>query len=64
LHECGRGAYLARGTVWGAFNSVAEYTGHMMSDEDSNTRLDSIWRSRKEQLKAKAFHLADRMMRA
>jgi phage/plasmid-like protein (TIGR03299 family) len=31
LHESGRGAHLARGTLWGAFNSVAEYTDHMMS---------------------------------
>lgn len=64
LHECGRGAYLARGTVWGAFNSVAEYTDHIMSDEDSSARLDSIWFGRGEQLKAKAFRFADRMMRA
>jgi phage/plasmid-like protein (TIGR03299 family) len=25
LHDSGRGAHLARGTLWGAFNSVAEY---------------------------------------
>jgi phage/plasmid-like protein (TIGR03299 family) len=62
LHESGRGAHLARGTLWGAFNSVAEYTDHMMLDEDSSTRLNSIWFSRGEQLKLKAFHLAQRMM--
>jgi len=62
LHESGRGAHLARGTLWGAFNSVAEYTDHIMPDEDSSTRLNSIWFGRGEQLKLKAFHLAQRMM--
>jgi phage/plasmid-like protein (TIGR03299 family) len=62
LHESGRGANLARGTLWGAFNSVAEYTDHMMLDEDSTTRLNSIWFGRGEQLKLKAFHLAQRML--
>jgi phage/plasmid-like protein (TIGR03299 family) len=62
LHDSGRGAHLARGTLWGAFNSVAEYTDHMMSDEDSSTRLNSIWFGRGEQLKLKAFHLAQQMM--
>jgi phage/plasmid-like protein (TIGR03299 family) len=64
LHDSGRGAHLARGTVWGAFNSVAEYTDHMMLDEDSTTRLNSIWFGRGEQLKLKAFHLAEQLMRA
>jgi phage/plasmid-like protein (TIGR03299 family) len=62
LHDSGLGAHLARGTLWGAFNSVAEYTDHMMSGEDSATRLDSIWFGRGEQLKLKAFNLAQRMM--
>jgi phage/plasmid-like protein (TIGR03299 family) len=64
LHDSGRGADLARGTVWGAFNSVAEYTDHLMSYEDSALRLNSIWFGRGEQLKAKAFHLAERLMQA
>jgi phage/plasmid-like protein (TIGR03299 family) len=64
LHDSGRGAHLSRGTLWGAFNSVTEYTDHMMLDGDSTTRLNSIWFGRGEQLKLKAFHLAERMMRA
>ncbi len=64
LHEHGLGAHLARGTVWGAFNSVAEYTDHMMSGEDEATRLNSIWFGRGNQLKTKAFRLAELMMRA
>jgi phage/plasmid-like protein (TIGR03299 family) len=62
LHDTGCGTHLSRGTVWGAFNSVAEYTDHMMLDEDSTTRLNSIWFGRGEQLKLKAFRLAERMM--
>jgi phage/plasmid-like protein (TIGR03299 family) len=62
LHDCGLGANLARGTLWGAFNSVAEYTDHLMSDEDPQTRLNSIWFGRGEQLKVKAFDLAQRLM--
>ena len=62
LHDSGRGADLARGTLWGAFNSVTEYTDHMMFAGDSNSRLNSIWFGRGEQLKIKAFHLAERMM--
>jgi phage/plasmid-like protein (TIGR03299 family) len=64
LHDEGHGAKLARGTVWGAFNSVVEYTDHMMSAEDSTTRLNSIWFGRGEQLKSKAFRLAQQMMSA
>jgi len=62
LHDSGRGANLARGTLWGAFNSVAEYTDHMMLGENSTTRLNSIWFGRGEQLKLKAFRLAEKML--
>ncbi len=64
LHASGRGAHLSRGTLWGAFNSVTEYKDHMMLGGDSTTRLNSIWFGRGEQLKLKAFHLAERMMQA
>jgi len=64
LHDAGRGANLSRGTLWGAFNSVVEYTDHMMPGEDSTGRLNSIWFGRGEQLKLKAFRLAEQMMGA
>ncbi len=64
LHHSGLGAHLARGTLWGAFNSVTEYTDHRMLTEDSTTRLKSIWFGRGEQLKLKAFQLAERVMQA
>ncbi len=64
LHDSGRGAQLSRGTVWGAFNSVAEYTDHKMLGEDSSLRLSAICFGRGEQLKLKAFRLAQLMMGA
>jgi len=62
LHESGQGSSLARGTLWGAYNSVTEYTDHLMVDVDPTKRLESIWFGRGEQLKVKAFQLAQRMM--
>jgi hypothetical protein len=61
LHESGQGADLSRGTLWGAFNCVTEYTDHEMEGNPS-TRLESIWFGRGEQLKLKAYQLAERMM--
>ena len=52
---------LSRGTLWGAFNCVAEYTDHR-TDGNPATRLESMWFGRGEQLKLKAFQLAERMM--
>jgi hypothetical protein len=42
LFECGRGAELSRGTMWGAFNAVTEYLTHEKGD-NAATRLDSQW---------------------
>jgi phage/plasmid-like protein (TIGR03299 family) len=61
LHESGLGADLSRGTLWGAFNCVTEYTDHR-TDGNPATRLESMWFGRGEQLKLKAFQLAERMM--
>jgi phage/plasmid-like protein (TIGR03299 family) len=61
LHESGQGANLSRGTLWGAFNCVTEYTDYQM-EGNSAARLESIWFGRGEQLKLKAFQLAQRMM--
>ncbi len=64
LYESGLGANLARGTLWGAFNSVTEYTDHRMPSEDPDIRLHSIWFGSGEQLKQRAFQLAENMMHA
>jgi hypothetical protein len=61
LHESGQGADLSRGTLWGAFNCVTEFTDHG-TEENPATRLESIWFGRGEHLKLKAFQLAERMM--
>ncbi|MFN0158341.1 MAG: DUF932 domain-containing protein [Bacteroidota bacterium] len=61
LYESGQGADLSRGTVWGAFNCVTEYTDHEMGGSPAD-RLQSIWFGAGEQLKLKAFQLAERMM--
>jgi len=61
LHESGQGADLSRGTLWGAFNCVTEYTDHG-TEGNPSTRLESMWFGRGEQLKLKAFQLAERMM--
>jgi phage/plasmid-like protein (TIGR03299 family) len=61
MYESGQGADLSRGTLWGAFNCVTEYTDHKM-EENPDTRLASIWFGRGARLKLKAFQLAERMM--
>jgi phage/plasmid-like protein (TIGR03299 family) len=62
LHESGRGAHLAQGTLWGAFNSISEYTDYKMLEDNVTGRLNSIWFGRGEQIKRKAFHLAEQML--
>jgi hypothetical protein len=61
LYESGQGADLSRGTLWGAFNCVTEYTDHKMEGNPA-ARLRSIWFGRGEQLKLKAYQLAERMI--
>ena len=61
LHETGLGADLSRGTLWGAFNCVTEYADHG-KESNQGTRLESIWFGPGEQLKQRAFRLAERMM--
>jgi hypothetical protein len=61
LYENGQGADLSRGTLWGAFNCVTEYTDHAMESDPSN-RLESIWSGRGEQLNRKAFRMVERLL--
>jgi phage/plasmid-like protein (TIGR03299 family) len=62
LHESGHGASLARGTLWGAYNSVTEYADHLMPSTQRASQLESIWFGQGERLKVKAFQLAERML--
>jgi phage/plasmid-like protein (TIGR03299 family) len=62
LHEVGAGANLSRGSLWGAYNAVTEYTDHFMNTNNPNKRLNGIWFGGGERLKVKAFELANSML--
>lgn len=62
LNETGRGAELARGTLWNALNCVAEYTDHVQNSQNPQKALKSIWFGSGEQLKQRAFKLAESML--
>lgn len=62
LHESGQGADMSRGSLWGAYNAVTEYTDHMLCSNDPNRRLTSIWFGGGEKLKERAFKLAQQML--
>jgi phage/plasmid-like protein (TIGR03299 family) len=61
LNEIGKGAEMCRGTVWGAYNAVTEYTDHVMSSRDGMKALNSMWFGSGEILKKRAFKLAMEM---
>ncbi len=62
LHETGLGADLSRGTVWGAYNAVAEYADHVQGSKNPYKHLKSIWFGGGERLKLQAFKLAQKLM--
>jgi phage/plasmid-like protein (TIGR03299 family) len=62
LHESGKGAETTRGTVWGAYNAIAEYTDHVASSHNPQKQLKSIWFGSGEKLKQRAFQLAQDML--
>ncbi len=62
LHETGQGAEMSKGTLWGAYNAVTEYTDHVIHSQDPTKRLNSIWFGGGEKLKMKALKLAETMM--
>ena len=58
LHETGPGAEYSRGSLWGALNSVSEYTDHVQNASIPEKRLNSVWFGVGEKLKLRAFDLA------
>ncbi|MFN0157077.1 MAG: DUF932 domain-containing protein [Bacteroidota bacterium] len=62
LHETGQGAELSRGTVWGAYNAVTEYTDHVIHSQHPAKRLSSMWFGGGEQMKIRALKLAQDML--
>ena len=63
LHESGTGAEMSRGTLWGAYNAIAEYTDHIQRTKDTSAHLRSIWFGGGERFKVRAFALAGSMLR-
>jgi len=47
-----------RGTLWAAYNAVAEYVDHHQTYRDGRTRLEAIWFVECYRTKAKAFKVA------
>jgi hypothetical protein len=62
LHETGQGAEMSRGTLWGAYNAITEYTDHVQHSRDASKQLKSMWFGGGERLKLRAFALAQQMM--
>jgi phage/plasmid-like protein (TIGR03299 family) len=58
LHESGAGAEMTRGTLWGAYNALTEYTDHVQHSSNPDRRLKSAWFGAGERLKQKGFALA------
>lgn len=63
LHESGAGSEMARGTVWGAYNAVTEFTDHVVWNAGkTGALLKSLWfGGSREKLKERAFELAVKM---
>ncbi len=65
LAHTGKGADLATGTLWTAYNAVTEYVDYCrQATADESTRLKSIWFGSGERIKKHAFKLALDMVNA
>jgi phage/plasmid-like protein (TIGR03299 family) len=62
LHQDVEDAKAIRGTAFGAYNAITEYTDHVIATKDPNRRLNSAWFGSGERLKVKAFQLAQDML--
>lgn len=63
IAETGKGADLARGTLWGAYNAVTEYIDHYrIPNADQSARLKSIWFGSGSLIKKQAFRSAIGML--
>ena len=58
LNETGAGSEMSRGSLWGAYNAVTEYTDHVQNSTIPEKRLKSVWFGSGESLKLRAFDLA------
>jgi hypothetical protein len=56
LVESGKGQYAIRGTAWGVYNAVAEYTDHHRATRGAEVnRLESAWFGSGAAIKRRAF---------
>lgn len=63
IAETGKGAELARGTLWGAYNAVTEYVDHYrIPNANHSARLKSIWFGSGSLIKKRAFKAAVGML--
>jgi len=63
LVETGKGAELARGTLWGAYNAVTEFVDHCRQpNAEESARLESMWFGSGEKIKKQAFKIAHGML--
>ncbi len=63
LVEFGQGSETTRGTLWGAYNAVAEYVDHYRGTRINETqRLKSMWFGSGERIKKSAFGFAWAML--
>ena len=59
LHENGKGAEMARGTLWGVYNAVAEYTDHIATDGKGDDQvINYVLYGAGKELKEEAFEEA------
>jgi hypothetical protein len=47
-----------RGTLWAAYNGIAEYVDHAVHYRDADRRLDAIWFGSGYLSKARAYRVA------
>lgn len=70
LHEVGKGSDMARGTLWGAFNAVTEWTNHYRTYKEheggnskADNKLNSIWFGQSALLMDRALQEAHKLVK-
>lgn len=62
LQETGLGSSLSSGTLWGAYNAITEYADHVVQANNPQKALKSIWFGAANNLKQRAFKLAQQSL--
>lgn len=65
LYETGKGADMARGTLWGAYNAVTEYVDHHSNCRTPDATMKNTWlEGNGHALKVRAMGLATQLLKA